>query len=116
MFGATQMPDTAGAIAKLEAESAPLPKAERRLATRALALARFSQSMADEPDRMKSRQLQVQLTRDTITLLDEMSAFGPDDLELQAMVSGRARCSRPTSNRSRSLTTSIPECSGSARA
>jgi hypothetical protein len=88
MFGATQSPDTSGAIAKLEASSAAMPKAERELATRAIAIARLGDVVMKEPDRLKSRPLQVQLMRETITLLDEMSALDPDDLEVQAMVSG----------------------------
>lgn len=86
MFGATQSPDVAGTIAKLEAQRATMPVAERKLVDRTIALMRSGEAAMAEHDREKSRQLRTQLMRDSIALLDDMAALSPDDLDLITMV------------------------------
>ncbi len=88
LFGATQSPDTSGAIAKLEAQRATMPEAERKLVDRSIAIIRSGEAAAAERDRLKSRPLQLQLVRDTMALLDDMAAVSPDDLETTTTVAG----------------------------
>ncbi len=86
MFGATQAPDTAAQIAKLEAQRATVPEGERELLDRTIALIKAGEIAMAEKDKVKARQLQLQLTRDTIALYDDMAAAAADDLGTNAMV------------------------------
>ena len=88
LFGATQSPDLSGSIEKLEAQRATMSEPERKLIDRTIALMRTGEAAASETDRVKARPLQIQVMRDTIALLADMSAIAPDDLDLQAMVAG----------------------------
>ncbi len=82
LFDATQSPDTAGTIAKLEAQRATMSEAERKVTDRAIAVMRAGEAAMAERDRAKSRPLQIQLLRDTMVLLDDMAALSPDDLDV----------------------------------
>lgn len=86
MFGATHAPDTAAQIAKLEAQRATVPEGERELIDRTIALIKAGELAMAEKDKVKARRLQLQLTRDTIALYDDMAAAAHDDLGTNAMV------------------------------
>lgn len=86
MFGATQTPDVSGQIARLEAQRATLPEGERKLVDRSIAILKTGELALAEKDPAKSRQLQIQVTRDTVSLLEDMAAAAPDDLGTNAMV------------------------------
>lgn len=88
MFPATQKPDIAAQIAKLEASRASLPEGERKLIDRSIALIKVGERVETEPDKAKQRELQIQLVRDTVSLYEDMAAVAPDDLETNAKVAG----------------------------
>jgi hypothetical protein len=86
LFAATQGPDTAAAIAKLEAQRTSLPEPERNLVDRAIALVRSMEAATTESDPAKARPLRLAMVRATLALLDDMSAYAPDDIEVQRTV------------------------------
>lgn len=105
LFDAIQSPDVTGAIAKLEAQLATTPEAERKLIERAIAILRSSETAVGEPDDARSHQLQIQRMRDTIALLEDMAALAPEDVDTITMVAASLHV---TARNIESLTDEIP--------
>lgn len=86
LFGATQGPDLASQRAKFAELRAKLPPTQRPLVDRAEAILQAGELARGTADRAKANQLQLQVLRDTLALLDDMVAAAPDDLETGVMV------------------------------